>query len=82
MAEKIKEKNQEKKKPTASKKRRSFSPARLWRETIGELHKVSWPTTHEALRLTRIVIIVMVIMSFLLGFFDFVFAKLIGIIYA
>ena len=81
MAEEKKEKSLEKKKPVSSKKRR-FSPARLWRETVGELRKVSWPTTQEALRLTKIVIFVMVAMSFLLGFFDFVFSKLIGIIYA
>jgi len=50
---------------------------RWWRETIGELRKVTWPTTKEALRLTRIVIIVTVLMSALLGIMDFVFSKLI-----
>ena len=32
---------------------------RWWRETIGELHKVNWPTPKEAWRLTKIVIMVM-----------------------
>jgi preprotein translocase subunit SecE len=83
MAEKLKDKMQDaSKKLSAPKKGRPFSPAKWWRETIGELRKVSWPTTHEAWRLTKIVIVVMVIMSFLLGFFDFVFSKLIGILYA
>ena len=34
-----------------------------WRQTIGELRKVSWPTKEDALALTRIVLIVTVIMS-------------------
>ena len=46
---------------------------RWWRETIGELRKVSWPTTQEAWRLTRIVLLVMAVMSALLGILDFAF---------
>jgi preprotein translocase subunit SecE len=53
---------------------------RWWRETIGELHKVNWPTTREAWRLTKIVLLVMVIMGAVLGGLDFVFTKLIGLI--
>lgn len=53
---------------------------RWWRETIGELRKVTWPTTHEAWRLTYIVLIVMVAMSLVLGVLDFVFSKLITLI--
>lgn len=49
-----------------------------WRETIGELHKVNWPTRKEALRLTWIVILVMIIMGAVLGILDFGFTKLIG----
>jgi preprotein translocase subunit SecE len=49
-----------------------------WRETIGELHKVNWPTRKEALRLTWIVILVMVIMGAVLGILDFGFTKLVG----
>ncbi|HNX45317.1 MAG: preprotein translocase subunit SecE [Anaerolineaceae bacterium] len=51
-----------------------------WRETIGELRKVTWPTTQEALALTRIVLIVTVIMSVLLGLMDFVFSRLVGLL--
>jgi preprotein translocase subunit SecE len=47
---------------------------RWFRETVGELHKVSWPTTEEALRLTRIVILVVVAMSALLGLLDMLFS--------
>lgn len=53
---------------------------RWWRETIGELRKVNWPTPREAWRLTKIVLMVMVGMGVLLGGLDFVFTKLIGLI--
>lgn len=53
---------------------------RWWRETVGELRKVSWPTTNEAWRLTKIVLVVMFIMSLILGLLDFVFSSLIGLI--
>jgi preprotein translocase subunit SecE len=51
-----------------------------WRETIGELRKVVWPTRKEALRLTWIVICVIIVMGALLGGLDFGFTKLIGLI--
>ena len=41
--------------------------ARWYRETIGELRKVNWPTPLEAWKLTRVVLIVMLIMSLGLG---------------
>jgi preprotein translocase subunit SecE len=53
---------------------------RWWRETIGELKKVNWPTPHDAWRLTKIVIVVIIIMGALLGGLDFGFTKLIGLI--
>ena len=53
-----------------------------WRETIGELHKVSWPTTQETWRLTYIVLLVMLAMSITLGLLDFVFSKLITLLIA
>jgi len=51
-----------------------------WRETIGELHKVNWPTRKEALRLTWIVLIVVTVMGAVLGLLDFGFTKLIALI--
>jgi len=51
-----------------------------WRETIGELRKVNWPTRKEALRLTWIVIVVITIMCTVLGLLDFGFTKLISLI--
>lgn len=53
---------------------------RFWRETVGELRKVTWPTPEEAWALTRVVLVVTVIMSVILGLMDFVFQKLIGLL--
>lgn len=53
---------------------------RFFRETVGELRKVSWPTREEASRLTIIVLVVLVVMGSLLGVLDFLFSKLIGLI--
>ena len=55
---------------------------RWWRETLGELRKVTWPTPPEAWRLTKIVIAVMAFMSVLLGVLDFAFTRLIAFILA
>ncbi len=51
-----------------------------WRQTIGELRKVTWPTREDALALTRIVLIVTVIMSAILGILDFIFSRLVGLL--
>ena len=51
---------------------------RWWRETMGELRKVSWPTPKEAVGLTKVVIIVMILMSAILGLFDLGFTRLIS----
>ncbi len=53
---------------------------RWWRETLGELRKVTWPTPHEAWSLTKVVIVTMVVMSAILGFLDFVFTRVIAFI--
>lgn len=59
----------EEKKPNAIQK--------FYRETIGELRKVSWPTTREAWNLTKIVLIVVAGMSLVLGLLDFIFSWLV-----
>jgi preprotein translocase subunit SecE len=51
---------------------------RWWRETIGELRKVTWPTPQEAWRLTKVVVATMLAMSALLGLLDFSFTRLIS----
>lgn len=46
-----------------------------FRETIGELKKVSWPTTQETFNLTKIVIVVILVMAVLLGSLDLIFTR-------
>jgi preprotein translocase subunit SecE len=73
----------EKSVPKADKNVQRKQPNRLqrfFRETIGELRKVNWPTWQEAKNLTIIVIIVTFGMSALLGFLDFIFAKLFALL--
>jgi preprotein translocase subunit SecE len=54
-----------------------FAPAReYFRQTLGELRKVHWPTWPEARTLTAVVLSVMVAMGVLLGLFDFAFEAL------
>ena len=42
----------------------------FFRETAGELRKVSWPTWPEARQLTLLVLLVMVVMGIILGLAD------------
>jgi preprotein translocase subunit SecE len=55
---------------------------RFWRETVGELRKVTWPTQAEAWKMTRLVLVVMIIMSLILGLLDLGFSKLINLLVA
>ena len=50
--------------------RRSNFLQTWYRETLGELRKVSWPTRAEATRLTMLVLLVMVVMGAILGSVD------------
>jgi preprotein translocase subunit SecE len=51
---------------------------RYFRETSGELRKVSWPSQSEAIGLTRIVILVMIVMAAVLGGLDWAFFRFFG----
>ena len=50
---------------------------RYYRETVGELKKVVWPTREEAVRLTSIVLVVITVMAAVLGTFDYLFSQLV-----
>ena len=50
--------------------------ALFYRETMGELRKVSWPTRDEAMNLTMIVIVVLVGMAMFLGLIDLIGERL------
>jgi preprotein translocase subunit SecE len=52
----------------------------FFRETAGELRKVSWPTWPEARQLTWLVLAVMVVMGIILGLTDAVARELLNVI--
>jgi preprotein translocase subunit SecE len=56
-----------------SEKEKSKKPNAIqsfFRETTGELRKVSWPTWPEARQLTLLVLAVMIVMGIILGITD------------
>jgi preprotein translocase subunit SecE len=61
-------------------RKRSNPLQRFFRETVGELKKVSWPTWPEARRLTGIVVLVMIFMALFLGFFDYLASQVFDLI--
>jgi preprotein translocase subunit SecE len=54
--------------------------SRYFRETVGELRKVNWPTWPEARQLTYIVIAVMVVMGVYLSIVDSIGENLIKLV--
>ncbi len=54
---------------------------RFYRETMGELRKVSWPTRQEAVNLTKVVVIVMAAMAAVLGTLDVLFYRFFELIW-
>ena len=52
----------------------------IFRETVGELRKVSWPTWPEARQLTILVLIVMVAMGIYLSLVDWGAEQLLSVI--
>ena len=61
------------------KNKRENAIQRFFRETIGELRRVHWPTWPEARRLTIIVIFVLIIMALFLGLVDWGASQLIAL---
>ncbi len=57
-------------------RKRENAVQRYFRETLGELRKVSWPTRQEATSLTIVVLIVIVVMSAFLGIMDFLYSRI------
>ena len=59
-------------------RRRQNAIQRFFRETMGELRKVSWPTRREAINLTRIVLIVIAVLGAFFGILDILFSQFFG----
>lgn len=54
---------------------------RYYRETVGELKKVNWPSRQEATNLTLIVLAVTFGMSAVMGLLDLIFSRFFGLIF-
>jgi preprotein translocase subunit SecE len=50
------------------------------KETQAELKHTSWPTKRQTVVFTVVVVLISIAVSVLLGFFDFVFSKLLNLI--
>lgn len=48
------------------------------KETKNELQHVSWPTRKQSIVFTVVVIIISLATAFFLGFFDFIFSKILA----
>ena len=66
---------QKEKKPNFFQRTKSW-----WRQTVAELRKVTWPTKDEVISLTRIVLIITAIVGAILGVFDFLASRLVGLL--
>jgi preprotein translocase subunit SecE len=64
-----------------SSRKKSNFVSRYFRETIGEMRKVTWPTRQEAISLTIVVLIVVTVMSVFLGVLDFLYARFFVLIF-
>lgn len=64
-----------------SSRKQSNFVSRYFRETTGELRKVTWPTRQEATSLTIVVLIVITLMSAFLGVLDFIYSRFFVIIF-
>jgi len=50
---------------------------KYFRDTAAELKQVSWPTQHQAMLYTVLVIVISAVVALFLGAFDFVFSEFI-----
>ena len=53
---------------------------RYFRETLGELRKVNWPTWPEARHLTQLVLVVMVVVGIFLASIDYFAGELVNLV--
>ena len=53
---------------------------KYFRDTAAELKQVSWPTQHQAMLYTALVIGISVVVSLFVGAFDFAFSQVINAI--
>ena len=60
-----------------ARRKRGNPLTRYLRETVAELKKVTWPARPDALRLTGLGLVVVIISSLVLGSLDYIFAQVV-----
>ena len=80
MARKAETRTKGKSKDVRAARKQQNAIQRFFRETMGELRKVSWPSREEAINLTKVVLVVMVITGAFLGALDFLFLQIFKLI--
>lgn len=71
----------ERRSPAQVQARERTSPAQFLSEVRGEMRKVAWPTRHEVVNSTIIVLIAVVVMTSLIFGFDYASAKAVLFLY-
>ena len=63
-------------------KKKQSGMRKYFNETRGELRKVSWPTRREAVNLTKVVIVVMIVMMIFLGGIDAILLRFFALLFS
>ena len=71
----------ERRSPTQTQTRERTGPAQFFAEVRGEMRKVAWPTRHEVVNSTIIVLIAVIVMTSLIFGFDYLSAKAVLFLY-
>jgi preprotein translocase subunit SecE len=67
--------------PAAAPQRERTGPRQYYREVMGELRKVAWPTRSEVINSSIVVVIGVVVMGALIFGFDYVSLKLVDFVF-
>ena len=67
--------------PASAPQRERTGPRQYYREVMGELRKVAWPTKSEVINSSIVVVIGVVVMGALIFGFDYVSLKLVDFIF-
>lgn len=71
----------ERRSPAQTQARERTGPAQFFSEVRGEMRKVAWPTRHEVVNSTIIVLIAVIVMTSLIFGFDYLSAKAVLFLY-
>lgn len=68
------------KKPEKKQGKKRLNLARYFKEVLGELKKLTWPTKKELLNYTLTVVAFVLVMSAIIGILDLIFSRALGLL--